>query len=94
MCRQIAQKLDLPEKLVIECYKDYWRTVKKIITSKRYSRITDINEFPEETDVRVPMLGVIRTWNKQLIVDYNKANNERYKTQEDSANVQQDSADS
>ena len=60
--RQVAKELDLPEDLVRNTYKSYWKVIRQIIESNniKYSKdsILTANEFnSKQMNINIPSIG-------------------------------------
>ena len=90
--RQVAKELNLPEDLVRNTYKSYWKVIKQIIESNniKYSKdsILTANEFnSKQMNINIPSIGKLNcTYDKyqKTIAKFNLINN--IKRREDAKN--------
>lgn len=81
--KQVAKELNLPEDLVRNTYKSYWKVIKQIIESNniKYSKdsILTANEFnSKQMNINIPSIGKLNcTYDKyqKTIAKFNLINN-------------------
>ena len=81
--KQVAKELNLPENLVINTYKSYWKVIKQIIERNniKYSKdsILTANEFnSKQMNINIPSIGKLNcTYDKyqKTIAKFNLNNN-------------------
>ena len=81
--KQVAKELNLPEDLVRNTYKSYWKVIKQIIESNniKYSKdsILTANEFnSKQININIPSIGKLNcTYDKyqKTIAKFNLINN-------------------
>lgn len=90
--KQVAKELNLPEDLVRNTYKSYWKIIRQIIESNniKYSKdsILTANEFnSKQMNINIPSIGKLNcTYDKyqKTIAKFNLINN--IKRREDAKN--------
>ena len=81
--RQVAKELDLPEDLVRNTYKSYWKVIKQIIESRQIrdesNEILSQEEFDNNVvNINIPSIGKLNcTYDKyqKVLTKFNLINN-------------------
>ena len=81
--RQVAKELDLPEDLVRNTYKSYWKVIKQIIENKQIksesNKILSQEEFNNNVvNINIPSIGKLNcTYDKyqKVLTKFNLINN-------------------
>ena len=81
--RQVAKELDLPEDLVRNTYKSYWKVIKQIIESRQIksksNEILSQEEFDNNAvNINIPSIGKLNcTYDKyqKVLTKFNLINN-------------------
>ena len=81
--KQVAKELDLPEDLVINTYKSYWKVIKQIIESRQIksenNEILSQEEFDNNVvNINIPSIGKLNcTYDKyqKVLTKFNLINN-------------------